>query len=170
MNSYRYFVCLTACIWLCLVPNFNILAQQRGRTPIQDRAAQYYLGAADELLVPVNIWGFVQRPGQYMVPNNTDLVSLLSFAGGPTEAAKISNIQIVRSNPPSDNTVIKVNVKKYLETADEKLIPILKPGDTIIVKGTTFHWVSKFFEFVSRLTVVAQIVYFIALSHEYLSR
>ena len=57
--------------------------------PIQHRGAQYFLGAADELLMRVNIWGFVRKPGQYMVPTDTDLICLMSFAGGPAEQAKI---------------------------------------------------------------------------------
>ena len=148
-----------------LVPYFSLMAQG-AQYPIRNRAAQYYLGTEDELLVPVNIWGFVSKPGQYMVPNNTDLISLLSFAGGPVDGAKISKILVVRSNPKLGNTVFKVNVKKYLETGDERLIPVLKPGDNIIVKGTTFHWISRFFEFVARLTTIAQIFYFIAIAQK----
>jgi hypothetical protein len=132
------------------------------------RGAQYFLGEEGDLLIPVNIWGFVTRPGQYMIPANTDLVSLLSYAGGPTESAKISSIKIVRNDPETGNTVYPVNVKKYLETANEDLIPTLRPGDTIIVKGTTFHWISKFFDFISKLVVFAQFVYFIAIAQEYL--
>jgi hypothetical protein len=129
-----------------------------------DRAAQYYLGSSDELLIPVNIWGFVQKPGQYMVPDNTDLVALLSFAGGPTENAKLNHIRILRNDPKIGNVVYKIDVKRYIETADERLIPNLRPGDTIIVSGTTFHWFSRFFEFVSRLAILAQIYYLIALA------
>ncbi len=147
----------------------GIYAQQ-DVSPRSNRAAQYFLGAENELLVPVNVWGFVLRPGQYMVPNNTDLISLLSYAGGPTESGKISSIKIVRSDPRAGNVVFNIDVKKYLETADIRLIPTLKPNDTVIVKGTTFYWISRFFEFISRLTVLAQIVYFIAIAQEYLSR
>lgn len=52
----------------------------------------------------VNIWGFVRKPGQYMVPTDTDLISLMSFAGGPVEQAKIKSIKIVRINPAEVKT------------------------------------------------------------------
>jgi len=136
----------------------------------RNRAAQYYLGTEDELLVPVNVWGFVSRPGQYMVPNNTDLISLLSFAGGPTENARITSIRIVRSDAKLGNVVWNINVKKYLSTADERVIPVLRPGDTVIVKGTTLHWVMRFFSFVGQLAVFAQIFYLVAIGREYLDR
>ncbi len=68
----------------------------QGATPY--RGAQYFLGDQDELLMRVNIWGFVRKPGQYMVPTDTDLISLLSFAGGPVEQAKVKAIRVVRTN------------------------------------------------------------------------
>lgn len=142
-------------------------AQEGVIQSVRNRAAQYYLGYEDELLIPVNVWGFVLKPGQYMVPNNTDLISLLSFAGGPSEDAKISNIRIIRSDPKLGNIVYRVNVKKYIESGDERLIPTLKPGDTIIVKGTTFHWITKFLEFVSRIAVLVNIYYLISLAQWY---
>ena len=71
---------------------------------IPHRGAQYFLGEADELLMRVNIWGFVRKPGQYMVPTDTDLISLMSFAGGPIEQAKIKSIRVVRTNPPEAKT------------------------------------------------------------------
>jgi hypothetical protein len=142
----------------------QVQAQQT--RPGASRAAQYYLGTEDELLVPVQIWGFVRQPGQYMVPNNTDLITLLSYAGGPTEFAKLGKIEIVRSDAKLGNMVIPVNVKKYLESANPILIPQLRPGDTVVVKGTTFYWISRFFEFLGKLTVFAQIFYFVAIAQE----
>ena len=166
-NRILQAMCLIVLSVIFLAPAV-VQGQDEFRTQTRNRAAQYYLGLEDELLVPVNIWGFVQKPGQYMVPNNTDLISLVSFAGGPSDGAKISNVRIVRSDPKLGNTVFRVNVKRYIETADGTIIPTLKPGDTIIVKGTTFHWMSRFFEFVSRLAVFAQIFYFIAIASRYL--
>ncbi|MCD6118059.1 SLBB domain-containing protein [bacterium] len=139
------------------------LFAQQGVYP---RAARYYLGTENELLIPVNVWGFVKSPGQYMVPNNTDLLSLLSYAGGPLETAKINKIVIVRSYNNMERTIIPVNVKKYLKTGDERLIPVMKPGDTVIVKGTTFHWIQKFISFLGGFAVFAQILYFVAIAQE----
>ena len=74
----------------------------QGATPY--RGAQYFLGDQDELLMRVNIWGFVRKPGQYMVPTDTDLISLISFAGGPAEQAKVKAIKVVRTNDLALNT------------------------------------------------------------------
>jgi len=152
-------------LFFLFLPNVWVDGQQIGR----NLGAKYYLGSDDEFLVPVNIWGFVQKPGQYMVPNNTDLISLLSYAGGPKESAKINKIRIVRDDPDSQNQIIEVNVKKYLKTGNQDIIPLLKPGDTIIVKGTTFSWIQNFFSFLASFAVFAQIFYFIVIAEDRLN-
>ncbi|MBN2416891.1 SLBB domain-containing protein [bacterium] len=167
MKRYAYVLTTAAVLLSFLRPGAAVLGQQRTELPGQRNAAVYYLGTDDQLLIPVNVWGFVSRPGQYYVPNKTDLISLLSYAGGPSEDAKVSDIKIVRTDPKAGRMVIPVNVKKYLNTADERLIPLLKPGDTVIVRGTTFYWIKSTFEFLGRLTVFAQIFYFIAIANEY---
>ena len=48
-----------------------------------DKPAQYILGDKDVLLISVNLWGHVQRPGIYSVPSHFTIIDLLSSAGGP---------------------------------------------------------------------------------------
>ncbi len=107
----RRFVLRAVClllpaIWSFLpTPGFAQEEETKPATPTPYRGAQYYLGDTDELLMKVNIWGFVRKPGQYMVPTDTDLIALMSFAGGPIEEAKIKSIRIVRAiNPAAANT------------------------------------------------------------------
>jgi hypothetical protein len=159
------------------------------------RAAQYYLGEQDELLIKVNIWGLVRRPGQYMVPKDTDLISLISFAGGPLDQARMKKVKIIRSSPPAATSngatigananemmlaspasrrgaafnapstpaeqVMEVNVKKYLETGQQSLIPELLPGDTIVVSGGTLQFFGKALDFVSKFAVIAQVYFWV---------
>jgi len=142
-----------------------VFAQQEALYPARSQAAQYYLGSEDELLIPVNIWGFVLKPGQYMVPNNTDLISLISFAGGPQDNAEISNIRLIRNDPKFGDHVFRINVKKFIETGQrDRMIPVLKPGDTIIVKGNTMNWIKGFLAFFSSLTFLVQIYYLITIA------
>jgi len=148
----------------------QVSGQQKFDLSRQRSATVYYMGSDNQLLIPVNVWGFVARPGQYHIPNKTDLISLLSYAGGPVQDARISAIKIVRNDSKTGRMVIPVDVKKYLKTADERLIPLLLPGDTIIVKGTTFFWIKSAFEFLGKLTVFAQILYFIAIANSYNNR
>ncbi len=108
----------------------------------------------------VNVWGFVNVPGQYMVPLETDLVSLLSYAGGPREDARIKRIRVVRVEAEGDTSqVIDVDVKGFVDTGDLKENPMLLPGDTVVVSGTTFHLVTKIFELGFRIAMIVQAVY-----------
>lgn len=133
-----------------------------------NRGAQYYIippaaqGTKTELMMKVNVWGQVLKPGQYFVPDDTDLISLISYAGGPTENAKINSVRIIRSNN-SEKKVLSVDIKKYTETADPSLIPVLMPGDTIIVSGSVFFLFSRFAGFVSQLAVVVNFMYLIVI-------
>ena len=144
--------------FIMLVPCLESPAQDY---PSDGRAARYYLGTEDELLIPINIWGYVRRPGQYMVPNNTDLISLISFAGGPSEGAKIKGVKIVRSNSRIGNRVWNVNVQKFLDSADGRYIPVLKPGDTVVVKGSAFSKIRNFFSFMASFAIFAQMIYWV---------
>ena len=137
---------------------FPIHAQGLSSADNAGRAAQYFLGSQDQVLMAINVWGFVKVPGQYMVPLETDLVSLLSYAGGPSEDARIKRIRVVRLSADSDSsTVIDVDVKQFVDTGDLKENPRLLPGDTVVVSGTTFHLVNKIFGF--RIAMIVQAIY-----------
>ncbi|MBN2411867.1 SLBB domain-containing protein [candidate division KSB1 bacterium] len=147
----------------------TLLFSQTNNTTTGSGAAQYILGGRDQVLMAVNIWGFVGKPGQYMVPYGTDLISLLSYAGGPREEAKIKSIKVVRGGDgeTKQGEVIEVNVKEYLDKGNNNSIPTLKPGDTVVVSGTTFNFVRNSLEFVVRIAALAQIY---AIVEYYLAR
>jgi SLBB domain len=107
----------------------------------------YYLGGKEGLTIGVNLWGFVRNPGRYEVPSSTDLVQLISLGGGPLEHAQLDGVKIVRQILQADSTyqteVIPVDLKKYQTTGAKT--PLLLPGDTIIVPGSTFTLLQEFF-------------------------
>ena len=123
-------------------------------------SAYFYSGTltgSEQLKIYTYIWGQVMKPGLYIVPDNTDLLTLMSLAGGPTEDAKLAKIRIVRPGA-DDEKVIFVDVKQYLETGDQNLIPQLQPGDTIIVSGTIFYAFYRFSDFMSKIAIVLSVV------------
>ncbi|HID95181.1 MAG TPA: hypothetical protein EYP53_03880 [Candidatus Latescibacteria bacterium] len=124
------------------------------------RASKYRisLGTEDELLIEVNVWGQVVKPGQYVVPSTTDLVTLLSYAGGPTENANLNDVRIVRVGQKNPQ-IISVSIKKYMETGDAALIPTVNPGDTVVVPASVFHMFSRFVNFVSQVAIIANVYY-----------
>lgn len=145
--------------------------------------SRYFLGAEDNLLLPVNILGLVNKPGQYMVPYRTDLITLIAFAGGFREDAKISKVKIIRNITTNGRyatngkyatngrrkkkaRIYVVDIKKYFKTGDQRQIPKLKPDDTIIVTGSTTRTINKIFSFVSKGIMLAQIYFLIKVAND----
>lgn len=93
-----------------------------------------YRGSAAQLKMKVYILGRVNKPGLYLVPDDTDFLTLLALAGGPTEDANLSKIRIVRPkfidiDNKANNTdaeIIWINYKKYIETADNQYLATQK--------------------------------------------
>ncbi len=117
-----------------------------GTTPVGSNApSYYYLGGKEGLTIAVNLWGFVRNPGRYEVPSSTDLVQLISLGGGPLEHAELDNVRIVRQILRSDSTyateVMPIDLNHYQDTGEKT--PLLLPGDTIIVPGSTFNAVQQ---------------------------
>ena len=147
-------------VFLAGVPSFSF-AQQRALINYQNRGAQYVIGNQDQLLIRVNIWGFVRMPGQYLVPNQTDLVSLISYAGGPLEDAQLKKVRLIRTAlGDSTEKIMIMNLKNFMEKGDVGADPMLLPNDTIIVPATTYHWVIKGLEFIGKLGTIAYFSYF----------
>jgi len=106
-----------------------------------------------EVLIEVQIWGQVAKPGRYRVPVTTDVVGLISYAGGPTEDAALSRVKLVRGTFGSEQTQ-KVNISKYTGKADRSLVPMLDQGDVVIVPSTLYHKMMRATIFLSQAAVV----------------
>ena len=128
----------------------------RGQQRVQQQvnpAAQYILGSGDVLLVTVNLWGHVLKPGIYSVPSTYTLIDLISSAGGPLSTARLNDVRIVRKN----QQVLKVDLEKFLKTGDSSHIPPLQPGDTIIVSGSIQDIFTKLVGIFRDLAIIANV-------------
>ena len=123
-----------------------------------DRPAQYILGGSDVLLINVNLWGHVQRPGIYSIPSSYGLIDLISSAGGPLGTARLSDVRIIRSN----QQVINVDVERFIKTGDSDLLPLMQPGDTIIISGSAYDVFTRFLGIVRDIAIIANAIYLIS--------
>ncbi len=151
-------LCLISYLIIFQVAGLTWAQEEKKPEPQRSVGMDYYLapGADNQLLIKVNVWGEVLKPGIVEVPDNTDLLSLISMAGGPTENAKLSRVKIVRNF--SENRIFTVNVKDCVRDGNAEQIPLIKPGDTVIVPRNGFHSVSKYITFVYNLAVIASVV------------
>ena len=133
--------------------------QQEPAQTDESRRSQYYLrlGTEDALQFYVHVWGQVGKPGLYLVADGTDLVGLLSLAGGPTEDAKLAKIKLVRTAAGKKGT-IAVDLKRYTNSGDYAGIPVLEPGDTVVVPPTFWHKVMRFGSILSVTALLANVI------------
>ena len=128
----------------------------RTQTPLQysDRPAQYILGSNDVLLITVNLWGHVQKPGIYSIPSSFGLIDLLSSAGGPLGTARLNDVRVIRKN----QEVITVNLEEFIKTGNKDLLVSLQPGDIIIVSGSISSIFRSVVGFVRDLAIIANVI------------
>jgi len=144
---------------------------------------QYQIGPDEKLLINVHIWGEVRNPGEYLVPDDTDILELISKAGGPTEYANLSKVKITRGLTRITDVkrtsrkrvqafdkdmflnkytkqVIKVDLKNLLDKERHyETLPILQPGDVVrIAKNTWFKW-QTVIRVISQVAILAQVWY-----------
>ncbi len=89
--------------------------------------------------IMVNIWGYVRYPGKYYVPENSRVLDLISYAGGPTPDAFLDDIRLYRGSTQQTNSVNKLNYDELVNSENPSIkamdVPILLPGDIIIIPG-----------------------------------
>ena len=122
-----------------------------------NRTGYFYVAKAYEVTMNVFIWGEVATQGAYIVSTSTDLVQLLSYAGGPKERADIESIIIYRFSKADSSyakTQLFVNLKDILEGGAS--VVMLYPGDMVVVKKLPDPWFS-WYDFVLSLNALTSV-------------
>ena len=157
----KYFV-----IIICLI-SFHVTAHSQqgmmtnGSTLANVGGSAYYdmsLGAG--LTIPINLWGFVKNPGRYVVGSSTTLVQLLSYGGGPTDFARLTDVRIIRDKKVDSTVkelVILCNLEQFQKFGDPTQNPMLYPGDTIIVPGNAISSFQTTLSVVRDIALVVQV-------------
>jgi hypothetical protein len=160
-------------IFLITILTISLSGQiQPTQQAIRTDASRYVLSAkSDALLMTVKVWGEVQKPGLYDVPIGTDLVELISSAGGPTSRAKLSKVKIIREGTnDTENTVSIINIKEYLDTGNAENIVEIKANDTIIIPikpfqivMTSLSWTQQI---LSLFSIYSMIIYYTSITKD----
>lgn len=126
--------------------------------------AFYYIAKPGEVTMLVNVWGFVEKPGRYEIPISTDLMELLSFAGGPMQYAKLDEVKITRlaDSTGAGRSDIFVDLTNSKEMTANKLT--LRAGDTIFLDHTSWVTFRDVFTVVTTAALVtaavSQVIYY----------
>lgn len=116
--------------------------KQRPGTYSSTGGAWYNFSSGTGCDLKVAVWGFVNAPGRYDVPCETNLLELLSFCGGPRQGADMSEVKVVRRGGVDKENELKevftVDLTQYLKITNEAVTPpelLLFPGDLVIIEG-----------------------------------
>lgn len=159
---------------------FIFLSFQIGQAQTSQFKEEYTLTENQKLEIIVHVWGEIKSPGQYSVPDGTDVLELISLAGGPNEYSNLSDIILSRElnknelSPSEKNLlkrrkgikmgqgkmIIKLNLDKYLHDTAYEPMYILKPGDVITVKRNSWFKFQAVLRVVTQLSIIAQAIYY----------
>jgi competence protein ComEA len=142
------------------------------------QASEYiYRSSPRESLISVQLLGAVHKPGIYYVPANTDLLKLLTLAGGNTDTGKLSEV-LVRKTEPQSWLGMKTNkaIGEYQGAYEIDVEKILKYGggkglklqqDDFVYVPAKQPWIS---EDVSRTATVISVIVGIVLTSVIIQR
>lgn len=117
-------------------------------------SAEYVAGTEkNSVLMRVNLWGAVGKPGIHYVPIRTDLITLLSLAGGPTDRATLEEVTVRRQVKGSEKR-LDIDVKKLLADSSTRS-PSLEVNDVVMVPS---HDPTVSDESLRNITVLASVL------------
>lgn len=163
---------------------FPVLSQENKEPRMQIAKENYLIGEEKNLEIIVHIWGEVRLPGEKRVPDGTNILELISKAGGPSEFSNLSKV-ILFSNQklvmsPAEkanlnnnqdkfilndleelqqNGKVEIDITKYLDNGKSQYLPRLLPGDVVHVTRNVWHKWQTFIRIASQVAIIAQVWY-----------
>lgn len=90
----------------------------------------------------IYIMGQVGSPGRYAFNTQMGFLDIIAAANGPTGSADLRNVRVSHRHGKGSR-VSKVNLARYFETGDDKLLPRVKPGDVIFIPDRNREWLDS---------------------------
>ncbi|NUM87688.1 MAG: SLBB domain-containing protein [Bdellovibrionales bacterium] len=99
----------------------------------------FYRSDSDDILVPVHVLGAVKNPGLYHVPLKSNLVTILTVAGGPTAEAQLDEV-VVKNQQTS--RVEEVDLEDMIRDTARTQDFVMKGNEVVLVKAKQ-PWVNN---------------------------
>ena len=97
-----------------------------------DAATLTSTGDAGDDAEAVTVFGEVHRPGTFTLREGATVIDMLMRAGGVTRYAGIEQIRVISGGRP-----VPFNMREYLDTGNDGLMPGLRNGDTVFIPQST---------------------------------
>jgi len=112
-------------------PSYNGMAQH------QVSSKRYFTDEFGNILMNVNFWGHVNKPGRHVVYDGIDLATLLSMVGGPKTGANLKKVRLFRETEDEAGKLIhEINMDQFLKTGNRGDFVKVLPNDTYVVPQT----------------------------------
>ena len=127
---------------------------------------RYLLGEEGQgIEMIVHIMGEVQKPGEYRVSDHTNVLELLSKAGGPTAFSRLSGVTVRRAGAGAEGAgdgdsaagILHVDLQRFLKQEGAPSPPSLNPGDVVLVPRNALHKWKDISAIVRDISVVASV-------------
>ena len=123
---------------LIILNYLNIVLAQgiiiNSQNEYQISSEKYITDSNGNIKMNVNVWGHVGQPGNHLVFEGIDIVTLLSIVGGPMDGAKLDRIKLIREVPEENGQIVfTFNFNEFLTSGSRSNFIKIKPNDTIIV-------------------------------------
>jgi hypothetical protein len=113
----------------------------------------------------VSVWGFVNNPGRYNIPCETNLMEMISFCGGVRRGSFLNKVKVIRKGGVEKQSqidrVYQINLEKYLELSEDTISTAelaLMPGDLVIVDGEDPVYVDPWLRVSQAVVAIASLV------------
>ena len=170
MKTNAFYRFMVLCCVYFLFPLQQGLAQGQSigsitNAPVFSPASYYNTAKPGDVMMQVDLWGSVAKPGRYEVPATTDLIQLISYAGGPQEQSRLDNVKITRYEK-IDSVLVRKQIVVNLSDAS-KVNPVslkLYQGDLIEIDHTSWYVLKDLVPVISSValitTAIVEIIYF----------
>jgi hypothetical protein len=112
----------------------NDIAEEPTFSDFQISSERYLTDEKGNIMMYVNIWGHVGKPGHHLVYEGIDLATLMSVVGGPKSGANMKKVRVYREIPEDDGTLVyHLDFEKFVSSGDRSEFIRIKPNDTIII-------------------------------------
>jgi len=84
----------------------------------------------NQKLIPVRLVGGVNRPGYYQIPENTTLLTLLSYSGGANVSSDLKNVTLWRNEKKVSEDIDVMKLMRRPNAAE----PLLGANDVVFIQ------------------------------------
>jgi hypothetical protein len=149
----------------------QITDEELGRA-LNTRAGLYDFSDPGAINIKVSVWGYVSKPGKYVVPEYTTVSDLLSYAGGPNQNAETDDLRIFRTLDNGTEEMIKFTYDDIIWgdgiEVKNRILPKLEPSDILVVPGSPRYFFKDWFSMgLSVFSIVMSIINLVLLIQRY---